>query len=295
MPELPEVETVRRGLIPWLTGRTIAVARRVDAPAGPKYRGLERAAGQTITAVTRRGKFIVMPLSGGDTLVVHLGMTGVLGFARPADHLRVEVLLEPVGSARSGRRARRAPSADSGRDALYFRDPRRFGRFVVIGEGDEAVLPTLAAMGPEPLGEAFSLEAFSAALARRAAGIKTVLLSQRVVAGVGNIYADEVLWRCRLHPERRAATLTRREVVDLHAQIREVLAEAIADGGTTLRDYRQVEGGAGTHQEALGVYGRAGLPCPRCGEVLTRLVVGQRGTTLCPVCQPRSGRAGRRA
>jgi formamidopyrimidine-DNA glycosylase len=150
-------------------------------------------------------------------------------------------------------------------------------------------------MGPEPLGEDFSAEGFVAALARRAAGIKTVLLSQRVVAGVGNIYADEVLWRTRIHPERKASTLTRREALDLHAQIGAVLAEAIADGGTTLRDYRQVDGGTGHHQEVLGVYGRAGLPCPRCSEVLERLVVGQRGTTFCPVCQPRARRARRRA
>lgn len=269
MPELPEVETVRVALSPWLTGRRLEWARRVEAPAGPKYHGLERVAGQTIRAVERRGKFIVMPLDSEDMLVVHLGMTGVLSAKKPDDHLRVEVALR-------GRAQNR----------LYFRDPRRFGRFVLLAPGEEKLLPTLAAIGPEPLSPAFSVERFQDELATRKAGLKVLLLGQRLVAGVGNIYADEALWRARLHPERPAQSLTRQEVNALHRSIREVLAEAVADGGTTLRDYRTVSGDKGGHQDALGVYGRAGAACPRCGAVLERLIVGQRGTTLCVVCQP---------
>jgi formamidopyrimidine-DNA glycosylase len=268
MPELPEVEVVRAALEPWLAGRTLRWARRVEAPAGPKYHGLERVAGQRVLAVTRRGKFLVMPLDSGESLVVHLGMTGVLSGTRPDDHLRVEVALE-------GRRENR----------LYFRDPRRFGRFVCLSPGEEALLPTLAAMGPEPLSPAFSVAHLRQGLERRGAGLKVLLLGQRLVAGVGNIYADEALWRAKLHPERPASSVTAEEAESLWRAIREVLAEAIADGGTTLRDYRTVSGERGAHQEALGVYGRAGATCPRCAAVLERLVVGQRGTTFCPRCQ----------
>ena len=277
MPELPEVETVKNALAPWLAGRTIRWARRVDAPDGPKYAGLERAQGQAIVAVERRGKFIVLPLSSGDEMVVHLGMTGVLSPEPQVDHVRVEVALEGRGPNR-----------------LYFRDPRRFGRFVVLAPGGRVALPTLAAMGPEPLSDAFTVSGLFAALETKRSALKAVLLGQRVVAGVGNIYADEALWRAGLHPELRADRVTKRQAAVLHRVIREVLAEAIAHGGTTLRDYRQLDGGSGTHQEALGVYGRAGGACARCESVLERLVVAQRGTTFCPVCQ-RRGRAGRRA
>jgi formamidopyrimidine-DNA glycosylase len=268
MPELPEVETVRRQLAPWLQGRIIRSARRVDAPEGPKYRGLERAGGQRIESVDRLGKFIVLPLSDGSELVIHLGMTGVLTPERPVDHIRVEVRLEG-----------RLP------DTLFFRDPRRFGRFVLLAPGERHHLPTLSRIGPEPLSEDFTLPAFADALADRRAGIKTVLLSQRVVAGVGNIYADEALWRARIHPESPCSGLSRARTTALHRAIREVLASAVADGGTTLRDYRQVDGTTGSHQNALAAYGREGLPCPACGTLMERLVVGQRGTTFCPRCQ----------
>jgi len=270
MPELPEVETVKKALEPWLTGRKVRVARRVDAPEGPKYRGLERAAGQMIEAVTRLGKFIVMPLSGGDELVVHLGMTGVLSGDMPADHVRVVVELE-------GRQANR----------LWFRDPRRFGRFVCLAPGEREHLPTLARIGPEPLSAAFTPEGFAHALGGTRVAVKAALLAQRVVAGVGNIYADEALFRAKIHPEAVASSLARGRIVKLHAAIREVLGEAVADGGTTLRDYRQVDGSRGEHAERLQVYGRDGAPCPVCGRVLSRMIIGQRGTTYCARCQRR--------
>jgi formamidopyrimidine-DNA glycosylase len=275
VPELPEVETVRRQLAPWLTGRLILGARRVDAPDGPKYRGLTRAVGQRIERVDRLGKFIVMPLSGGDELVVHLGMTGVVSADRPADHVRVALELD-------GSEPR----------TLHFRDPRRFGRFVVLAPGERHHLPTLAAIGPEPLSDAFDLEGFAQALATRRAGVKAVLLSQRVVAGVGNIYADEALWRARVHPEAPCYRLARNRVAALHRAIREVLAAGLDDGGTTLRDYRGVDGAKGSHQDALAAYGREGEPCLKCGKPLERIVVGQRGTSYCPRCQamPRAPR-----
>lgn len=267
MPELPEVETVRRELAPRLEGRAIVRAERVDAPAGPKYEGLTRAAGQRIVAVGRRGKFLVMPLSGGDELIVHLGMTGALSFEAPEDHVRVRVRL------------------DEG--ALYFRDPRRFGRFVVLAPGERARLPTLAAMGPEPLEDAFTAAVLAAGLGRSRAAIKAVLLGQKVVAGVGNIYADEALFRAGVHPEVPAAALSRARVARLWAAIREVLQAGVDDGGTTLSDYRRVDGSRGEHAAALLVYRRAGQPCPTCGRTLERIVIGQRGTTFCRRCQRR--------
>lgn len=271
MPELPEVETVRREIEPWLAGRRIVRARRgPDAPAGPKYTGLEEADGQTITAVLRRGKFLVLPLDGarGDELVIHLGMTGALMRATPADHLRV--VLELAG---------RGPKA------VYFRDPRRFGRFLLAAGGDHGALPTLAHIGPEPLEPAFSAAVLAAGLARSRTAVKALLLSQKAVAGVGNIYADEALWRAGIHPETPAARVPRRRVTQLHEAIVAVLGAAVAGHGTTLRDYRRPDGSRGDYAIALAVYGKAGEPCPRCGETLQRLVVGQRGTTFCPRCQ----------
>lgn len=275
MPELPEVETVRRQLEPWLTGRRI---ERVEllAPPGPKYAGLERAAGQTIEAVGRRGKFLLMPLSQGDELVAHLGMTGVLtpgGASEPAKHLRVAVDLE-------GRTPNR----------LEFTDTRRFGRFLIVRRGDYSNLPTLAALGPEPFDDAFTPELFHRALGRSTMAVKTYLLSQRPVAGVGNIYADEALWRVGVHPLTPAAEVRADEAALLLQAIRDVLAASIDAQGTTLNDYRTVYGQSGDYADRLDVYGRAGHACPRCGAPLQRLVVGGRGTTFCPDCQPHPDR-----
>ncbi len=270
MPELPEVETVRRQLEPWLTGRRIA---RVEllAPPGPKYAGLGRAAGQTIEGVGRRGKFLLMPLSKGDELVAHLGMTGVLspgGAGERAKHLRVAVDLEGGSPNR-----------------LEFNDTRRFGRFLIVKRGDYSALPTLAALGPEPFDDAFTAERFHQALARSAMAVKTYLLSQRPIAGVGNIYADEALWRVGVHPLTPAADVRADEAAALLHAIREVLAASIDAQGTTLNDYRTVYGQSGDYADRLDVYGRAGHECPRCGARLERLVVGGRGTTFCPDCQ----------
>lgn len=272
MPELPEVETIKRELEPWLTGRRVVRARRGDAPPGPKYRDLELADGREILAVTRRGKFLVLPLDSGDELVIHLGMSGTLSPLPPADHLRVRLTL-----------AGPAPSA------LHFRDPRRFGRFLVLQGGDRAPLPTLAHLGPEPTDPtAFTAAALRRGLKGRAA-VKALLLSQRPVAGLGNIYADEALWRARVHPETPAARVSDARVRALHAAIVEVIAEAIAHRGTTLSDYRTVSGGVGGFAGALAAYGRTGEPCPRCGAAIARIVTAQRGTHFCPSCQRRRG------
>ena len=278
IPELPEVETVRRELAPWLTGRTVLRAERVAAPPGPKYAGLERLAGQRIASVGRRGKFLILPLERSSAthqasgerleLIVHLGMTGVVRHTPPSAHLRVRLALD-------------GPEPTT----LYFQDVRRFGRFTVVPTGDYRALPTLAALGPDALDAAFTVDAFRRALAASRAPVKTLLLSQRPVAGVGNIYADEALWRVGVHPLRPAKALSRAQVEALHGAIRDVLEESVALQGTTLYDYRTVNGEVGAFLERLAVYGHAGEPCARCGTLVERLVVGQRGTHVCPRCQ----------
>lgn len=290
IPELPEVETIRRELAPWLTGRTILRAERVEAPPGPKYARLEEASGQRIRAVERRGKFLLLPLEHpdgerdrpDDVLVIHLGMTGIVSPKPPASHERVRLQL------------------DAGPDpTLHFQDVRRFGRFLLLPEGDPTSLPTLAKMGPEPLSEAFTLEAFRHGLRGSDVAIKTLLLSQRPVAGVGNIYADEALWRVRVHPATPARRLDRATAGALREAIRDVLTASIEAQGTTLNDYRTVNGEVGAYLEHLAAYGHAGDPCPRCGHPIERIVVGQRGTHYCPSCQPTPRRrrrtGGRRA
>jgi len=270
MPELPEVETVRRELEPWLTGRTIRRARRADAPAGPKYANLERADGQRIHGVTRRGKFMLMPLSGGDELIVHLGMTGIISAHAPKTHVRVIVEL-------SGRAQRK----------LYFQDTRRFGRFLVVSAGEYRSLPTLHRMGPEPLGDGFTPAAFHVALQRSRMAIKAHIMSQRPVAGVGNIYCDEALWRARIHPLTPANRVSKTKAAVLRRAISDILTASIRAQGTTINDYRTVNGEVGAYLQQLDAYGHNGEPCRRCQTILRKMVVGQRGTHFCPRCQRR--------
>jgi formamidopyrimidine-DNA glycosylase len=268
IPELPEVETIRLELEPWLYGRTILSAKLVEAPPGPKYANLEQAASQRITAVTRRGKFLLLPLSGGNELIIHLGMTGVLTPCRPGEHLRVQVTLD-----------------DGPNSTLYFRDPRRFGRFLVVSKGDYRRLPTLQNMGPEPLGDTFTKVKFAQALARSGTPIKSYLLTQRPVAGLGNIYADEALWRARVHPLTPARSVPPQKIERLQNAIKDVLTASLEAQGTTLNDYRTVNGNVGTFLEELNVYGHSNEPCPRCGSDVQKITLAGRGTHFCPNCQ----------
>jgi formamidopyrimidine-DNA glycosylase len=266
VPELPEVETVRRGLAPLVTGRRV-----VDAGAHPSdtFRAAVDAVGSTVVTVDRRGKYLVLPLDDGRRLIIHLGMTG---------QVRVERHPGPVDPY-----DRAWWHFDDG-SRLSLRDVRRFGRVAVVGT-DESSLPTLAAIGPEPFDAGFTAEVLWANLRRSSVRVKTNLLSQRPVAGVGNIYADEALWRARIHPGSRR--VSRPAAARLHAALLEVLAAGIANGGTTLRDYRDVDGSSGANQFHLACYGRAGQPCRRCGATLRRSVIDGRGTTHCPACQRR--------
>ncbi len=263
MPELPEVETTRRALQPYLEGRVIRAVCHTD-PA--RYRRTEAAVGRRVGALRRRGKFLIAGLEGGLELVMHLGMTGSFRFT-PGPHVRVRL---------------EVPER-----TLYFNDPRRFGRWWVVPAGAYREIPLLERLGPEPLSDAFTLEGFRAALARTARRIKAVLLDQDAVAGLGNIYADEALWRAGLHPARRAHTLGVAEVARLYTAIREVLAEAVAAGGSTLQDgtYRRPDGALGRFQMQHKVYGRPGGPCVRCGTPIARAVIAGRGTHFCPRCQ----------
>lgn len=265
MPELPEVESVRRQLRPRLVGRRVlAAASTPQARMGP----LEPAVGRRIRGVGRRGKYLLIDLDGTHELVVNLGMTGSL-------RVRGQDGWQPDAYVRA------TLTLDDGE--LDFRDVRRFGRLAVVTAGDHASIPMLAQLGPEPLSDEFDVAGFAARLARTRMAVKPFLLSQRAVAGVGNIYADEALWAARINPQARR--VGRQRAARLHAAIRRVLTEAIEREGTTFRDYQMVNGQSGRFADFLVAYGRSGWPCPRCGQALRKIEVGQRGTTYCPRCQ----------
>ncbi|CAN5676592.1 DNA-formamidopyrimidine glycosylase [soil metagenome] len=272
VPELPEVETIRRQLDPLLRGPTIVEAWTFGTS---KFADAELAVGSRLDGVRRRGKYLLIDLIAADStaleLVVHLGMTGALSVV-------------PTSSTARPSHLRASWDLDDGR-TLLFDDVRRFGRVAVLVQGEHTTLPTLAALGPEPFDDAFTPEHLRTEVNRSSRAVKTQLLSQRVVAGVGNIYADEALWRSGVHPASRR--LTWRQAAALRDEIRAVLAAGIDNGGTTLRNYRDAEGGSGQNQRYLDCYGRAGEPCVRCGEVLRRTVLDARATAFCPTCQRR--------
>src|SRR5258707_5816496 len=270
MPELPEVEFVARQLRDDLVGRRIRRAkvfwpRAIQGLAVPEFEaGL---AGRVVTAIGRRGKYLLIYLDDGAVLLVHRRMSGNLRLAAPDEdepYVRVAVML------------------DDDRRLLYT-DPRKFGR-LALARAEE--LPALfAALGPEPLDASFTVEALAARLVGRRGPIKAALLDQSVVAGLGNIYADEALFRAGIHPLRPAGALDSTEVAALHAGIVGALRAGIEHGGTTFSRYRDAYGESGTNRQHLEVYQRTGEPCLRCGTPIERIVVGQRGTHFCPSCQ----------
>lgn len=266
MPELPEVESVRRQLEPELVGRRVTDAWTDPIPAMPRqFHDVGRAIDRTILDVGRKGKFLICPLDDELEMIMHLGMTGAFRFDLDEDpHVRARLYL------------------DDGR-ILSFRDVRRFGRLAVVDKGDYSALPTLAMLGPEPLSDAFTVDGFIHALERTNSPVKPFLLSQKPVAGVGNIYADEALWLARIHPASRR--VGRARAVALHAAIREVLEASIEREGTTFRDYQMVNGESGRNASFLVAYGQEGRPCPRCDTPMRKIVLGGRGTTYCPRCQ----------
>ena len=265
MPELPEVESVRRQLDPGLSGRRVIDVWTDPIPTiAREFHRVELLPGRKIAGVGRRGKFLICPLDEGLELVMHLGMTGALRFDLDDPYVRARLWL------------------DDGRE-LCFKDVRRFGRLAVVEAGVYDAIPTLALMGPEPLSDEFDPDRFAADLARTTAPVKPFLMSQRPVAGVGNIYADEALWLASIHPASRRVGPKRARL--LHAAIRKVLIDAIDREGTTFRDYQMVTGESGRNASFLIAYGQAGEPCPRCATPLRKIVLAGRGTTYCPSCQ----------
>ncbi len=273
MPELPEVETMVRDLAPRVIGRTItgtdaSFPGSVIWPDFPEF--TERVAGRRITAVSRRGKYAIFTLHSGDALIIHRGMSGSV-LLRPAS-----APLEPY--------VRIAFGLDD-ESELRFNDPRKFGKvYVMEAGGAERPMPWVA-MGPEPLETGFTIEVLAERLRNRRALIKPLLLNQEILAGLGNIYVDESLFRAAIHPERRANTLSDAEIERLHAAIRDVLTVAVEGRGTTFDSYTDIDGRAGSYQRDLQVFHRQGEPCPRCGTPVIKFVVGGRGTHICPGCQ----------
>ena len=285
MPELPEVEVVRRGLERWVAGRTVATVE-VHHPRAVR-RHLEGTdsfvaalTGRTPTAAHRRGKYLWLPLAGpggepaGLALVAHLGMSGQLLVEKPDErdetHLRA-----------------RFTFTDRGRE-LRFVDQRTFGGLAVEDAPDGGLPPRLAHIAVDPLDASFDEAAFSAALRRRRTEVKRALLDQTLIGGVGNIYADEALWRARLHGARPTDRLPRARVHDLLEGVRDVLGEALAQGGTSFDSlYVDVNGQSGYFSRHLAVYGQEDRPCPRCGTPVVRESFMNRSSYSCPACQPR--------
>jgi formamidopyrimidine-DNA glycosylase len=275
MPELPEVETVRRSLLPSLVGRTITGVEMRDFPGvigqlePETFAGL--VSGRQITDIRRRGKYLLIDLDDESGLIVHLRMTGNLTVL-PAGH-------EPV------RFEHIALLLDDGR-SLRFSDQRKFGR--IEYRSPENRDPLKSKLGPEPLEREFTADYLGGKLKGRTASIKALILDQRIIAGVGNIYADEALFRSRIHPLTPGGELTREQISSVVRSIKAVLRSGIEHRGTTFSSYRDANGEAGGNQFQLRVYGRGrrGEPCPRCGRPLVTLVAGGRTSHVCPHCQP---------
>ena len=286
MPELPEVETVRRGLERGVAGRTVADVT-VTHPRAVRRHLLgaqdfaDRLAGRTVLSAQRRGKYLWLPLDSGDALTGHLGMSGQLlvvpGESAAQKHLHVRIRFA-------------APGVDPGPGAdreLRFVDQRTFGGLLVVPGGDP-VPPLIAHIARDPLDPDFDDDRFVEAVRRRRTGLKRALLDQTLVSGIGNIYADETLWRAQLHGERPTDRLSRPAVRRVLAHARDVLAEAVVAGGTSFDAlYVSTEGVSGLFEHSLNAYGREGQPCARCGAPVRRESFMNRSSFSCPRCQPR--------
>ncbi|MGI6097656.1 MAG: bifunctional DNA-formamidopyrimidine glycosylase/DNA-(apurinic or apyrimidinic site) lyase [Dethiobacteria bacterium] len=274
MPELPEVETIKRGLQRLVTGKIISEAhlfdkRAVLSPEPALFK--RRISGRRVLSVERRGKYILMKLTDDKLLVIHLRMTGQLIYfpnnMRPEKSTRV--LFKFITS-----------------DELHFNDLRRFGTLWLINSADKSLLKGLSSLGPEPLSAKFNLSAFTQLLKnKKQRKIKALLLDQACIAGLGNIYTDEILYRAAIHPACRAGSLTTKEIGELYETLRTTLLEAIELGGTSTKDYLNTWGETGYFQFYLQVYGRRNQPCLRCSTPIERTVIAGRGTYFCPSCQ----------
>jgi formamidopyrimidine-DNA glycosylase len=280
LPELPEVETVRRGLEPVLVGHGIARAdvRRPDLRWPFPDRLAERLQGARVETLGRRSKYLLAALDSGETLIVHLGMSGrilvsgaqvgAFHHPHPAPEKHDHLVLDLDGGAR-----------------VTLNDARRFGAVDLWPSASVEEHRLLAGLGPEPLGNRFDGGRLAERMAKRVTPVKAVLLDQRVVAGLGNIYVCEALWRARVSPLRLARDVTAAEAEAIVAAVRAVLLDALEAGGSSLRDYRRADGELGYFQHSFAVYGREGEPCRRCGAAITRAVQAGRSSFFCPGCQ----------
>ncbi|MDD9743208.1 MULTISPECIES: bifunctional DNA-formamidopyrimidine glycosylase/DNA-(apurinic or apyrimidinic site) lyase [Marinovum] len=282
MPELPEVETVRRGLAPVMEGVAMSqvAVNRPDLRWPFPERMAERLQGQIVLRLRRRSKYILADLGSGETLLIHLGMSGRILISgdplgrfvhdHPAPEKHDHVVFDMAGGAR-----------------VTFNDPRRFGAMDLMATDRAEAHPLLAKLGPEPLGNEFSESYLVAALKTRNTPIKSALLDQKIVAGLGNIYVCEALFRTGISPRRKARALSSVRAARLVPAIRAVLTEAIAAGGSSLKDFRQADGELGYFQHSFDVYGRDGQPCrtPECAGTVARIVQSGRSSFYCPVCQ----------
>lgn len=282
MPELPEVETVRRGLAPVMEGAVIAQAdvNRPDLrwPFPPDM--AVRLTGRRVLGLRRRSKYILADLDSGETLLIHLGMSGRMLISgdplgkfvhnHPAPEKHDHVVLHMDNGAR-----------------VTFNDPRRFGAMDLLDTATADQHKLLAALGPEPLGNAFNEDVLVQAFKGKASPVKSALLDQRIVAGLGNIYVCEALFRAGVSPRRKAGNISQARVRTLVPIIREVLSDAIAAGGSSLRDFRQADGELGYFQHSFDVYGREGQPCrtPGCTSTVQRIVQSGRSSFYCVLCQ----------
>ncbi len=277
MPELPEVETVRRSLVPVVKGQSIVrcliLYDRV-LPLNEKTVFCADLVGRVICDLRRRGKYLVFVLDNAQYLVIHLRMTGqllVYGNDAPAPHNHTSVIL----------------SLDSGQQ-LHFHDQRRFGTFYLVSEEDMDSIEGLRTLGPEPLSDFFTIDYLQKAVQGRSP-IKSILLNQKRIAGLGNIYADEVLFQAGIAPTVLGSHVKRAALERLHRTVQIVLREAVELGGSTIRDYVDGHHTRGAFQDRLQVYGQTGKPCPRCGTRIERLKIGGRSSHFCPHCQKEDG------
>lgn len=273
MPELPEVETIRRGLTCQVEGRQIVAVdirlpRLITGQTAEEF--IERVVGRRILLLDRRGKYLLFRLEDDMTLVIHLRMTGRLYCRKPND--------APDSYARL------IFDLDNG-DRLVFADVRTLGTLSALRSEELGIIHGLATMGPEPLSTEFTIDYLTQVLASRKGKIKSLLLDQQIIGGLGNIYVDESLAMAGIHPERTGASISHEELSKLHQAINAVIHEALSHKGTTFRDYRDSYGKSGGHQQHLRVYGRKGEICETCGERIVRTEVGGRGTHFCPNCQ----------
>lgn len=294
MPELPEVETVRRGLAPVMEGAVLASveARRPDLRFPLPVDFVERLQGRRVENLDRRGKYLVAHLNSGESLIMHLGMSG---------RFTIEEGIERINAGKTGQFSpgdfALAQGGDPKHDHVVFRmegkrsaritynDPRRFGFMDIAPPGGLETCRHFKGMGPEPLGNGFSAPALKEALKGKAAPIKAALLDQRVVAGLGNIYVCEALYRAGVSPRRKAGSVAGKRSDRLYGEIIAVLREAIEAGGSSLRDFASTDGALGYFQHRFDVYDREGEKCRRCDKAISRIVQGGRSTFFCPSCQ----------